>query len=60
MHDLDMWVDGERVGAIEISAAVDPAALELWRLVSTPGQWTDADLAGGWLVTVSRTARAHG
>lgn len=59
MHDLDIWVDGERVGAVEISAAVDPTALELWRLVSTPGQWTDPGLTGGWMVTVSRTAWAR-
>lgn len=59
MHDLDVWVNSERVGAVEISAAVDPQALELWRLVSTPRQWTDATLAGGWMVSVSRTARAR-
>lgn len=59
MHDLDVWVAGARVGAVEISAAVDAQALQLWRLVATPGQWMDPALDGGWTVTVSRIARAR-
>lgn len=59
MHDLDVWVSGACVGAVEISAAVDSQALELWRLVTTPGQWVDPSLAGGWTVKVCRIARAR-
>jgi hypothetical protein len=59
MHDLDVWVGNDCIGAVEISAAVDPAAMELWKLITTPGQWTDQRLSGGWMVTVSRTARAR-
>lgn len=56
MHDLDVWIEGERVGAVEVSAAVDSAALQLWKLVTKPAQWTDDRLDGGWIVTVVRTA----
>lgn len=59
MHDLDIFIAGERVGAVEISAAVDPQALQLWRLVTSPGQWTDPTLTGGWIVSLARTARAR-
>jgi hypothetical protein len=59
MHGLDVWLAGERAGAVEISAAVDSQALELWGLVTTSGQWMDPALAGGWTVTVSRLARAR-
>ena len=59
MHDLDIWVDGRRVGAVEVSAAVDPSALELWNLVADGDLWTDGSLFGGWRVTVERTASAR-
>lgn len=57
MHDLDVWIEDDRVGAVEVSAAVDSAALQLWKLVTKPDQWTDNRLVGGWIVTVSRTAQ---
>jgi hypothetical protein len=57
MHDLEAVLNGDRRAAIEVTAAVDADATELWNIVNGPGRWIEADLTGGWTVTVATNAR---
>lgn len=45
--------------AVEVVAAADAAAIELWKLVNHgDDRWIDQRLAGGWAVELAPTARA--
>ena len=52
MHDLEAVAAGGRRIAIEVTAAVDAEATELWNIVNGDERWIEPDLAGGWGVTV--------
>ncbi len=59
MHDLDIWRGDRRFAAVEVTAAADSESIELWNIVNGGGKtWTDARLAGGWLVTLTPAANA--
>lgn len=60
MHDLDiLYADGQ-AAAVEVTAAADPAAIELWNLMNGRGQrWVVPDLQGGWMVQLDLAARAN-
>jgi hypothetical protein len=57
MHDLDVFSGGGRRAAVEVTAAVDPGSTELWNIVYRDGRWEEAELVGGWRVTVKPNAR---
>lgn len=59
MHDLDVFHGDTRVGAVEVTTAVDRERIELWKAVNgderrciVPG------LVGGWMVSLRPGARA--
>lgn len=56
MYDLVAHLGG-RLAAIEVVAAADAGAVELWNLMNGNGRWTDQRLSGGWAVTVRPGAR---
>jgi hypothetical protein len=56
MHDLDIRVPGEAVEAVEVTAAVDERATELWKVANRDGRWVAPDLGGGWFVYVDPRA----
>jgi hypothetical protein len=57
MHDLNIVYPGQRLAAVEIGAAVDAQATELWNILNGRGRWIEPDLVGGWGVTVKPNAR---
>jgi len=58
MHDPDIVRSGRR-DAVEVTAAADAAAIELWRLVNdSDDTWTVEASAGGWMVWLRPDARA--
>jgi hypothetical protein len=60
MHDLWILQDGSEKQAVEITAAADPEAISLWKLLNASGKrWIDQRLVGGWSVEVTPTARAR-
>lgn len=60
MYDLDLLRAGVPFGAMEITAAADADSIELWNLVNgSRDRWVESNLVGGWLVTVTPTARAR-
>jgi hypothetical protein len=59
MHDLQIDYPGRAPGAVEVTAAADAAAIELWNLVNDKGRWTVAGIVGGWAVELLPTARAN-
>jgi hypothetical protein len=59
MHDLDLIRDGDRFGAVEVTAAADAESIELWKLVNQSGErWIEPSLSGGWTVCLLPAARA--
>lgn len=59
MYDLCAYL-GETIAAIEVVAAADPDAVELWNLMNGNGRWIDNRLSGGWAVTVNPRTRWNG
>lgn len=60
MHDLNLFVDDQVVGAVEISAAGDPKLIRLWNAMNGEREvWSVPGLVGGWLVTAEPGARAN-
>ena len=57
MHDLDLFRDDQRFGAVEVTSAADPESIPLWKLVNTRQRWTEPRLAGGWFVTLLPSTR---
>ncbi len=59
MHDLDVDLPDGRAAAVEVTAAADPASIELWKLVNDRDErWIVPDLLGGWMVMLDPAARA--
>lgn len=59
MHDLTITYPDGRIGAVEVTAAVDGQPLALWKLIRRQGKpWIEPALTGGWLVCVKPSARA--
>lgn len=58
MHDLDILLGGSARAAVEVTAAADGQAIELWNLLNGVGRWIEPALVGGWMVTVNLSARA--
>lgn len=60
MYDFSLMREGRQVGACEVTAVADAAAIELWNLVNGSEEtWTDETLVGGWLVMLQPMARAR-
>lgn len=59
MHDLNIAYTDRSPGAVEVTAAADPASIELWNLVNSGDRWRVPGLVGGWLVDVSPRARGR-
>lgn len=60
MHDLWILPDDSEKQAVEVTAAADPEAIPLWKLLDGTGErWIDNRLAGGWSVEFRPTARAR-
>lgn len=59
MFDLEInYPDGRR-GAVEVTAAADAPAIELWNLVNgVDERWIDPHLVGGWFAVLTPSARA--
>jgi hypothetical protein len=58
MHDLRI-VRGDGDEALEVTAAADPAAIQLWKLLNgAERRWIVPTLAGGWRVELTPTANA--
>ncbi|MCA1713290.1 MAG: hypothetical protein LC789_17275 [Actinobacteria bacterium] len=59
MHDLDIELVDGTVAAVEVTAAADPASIELWKLVNGRDErWIVPGLLGGWMVMLEPAARA--
>lgn len=59
MYDLHVRFENGTTAAVEVTAAADPEAIELWKLVNPPDErWIDDRLAGGWMAELQSTARA--
>ena len=59
MHDLTILYEDGTQAAVEVTAAADPESISLWKLLNEgEGRWTEPDLAGGWAVSFTPTARA--
>lgn len=59
MHDLDIDLPDGTVAAVEVTAAADPASIELWNIVNGgDDRWIVPELAGGWMVSLLPSARA--
>ncbi len=59
MYDLEVhYLDGS-FAAVEVVAAADADAIELWNLVNDSGKWTLPMLVGGWMVELRLNARAN-
>jgi hypothetical protein len=59
MYDLTITYPNGRIGAVEVTTAVDAQPLALWKLIRRLGKpWIEPTLAGGWLVHVKPSARA--
>lgn len=58
MHDFDFRLTNGQLAAVEVTAAADPVAIELWKLVNAEGRWTLPDLYGGWIIELRPGARA--
>jgi hypothetical protein len=53
MYDLKIVYPDGTVGAAEVTRAVDPQQLQLWKLVRRRGKpWIEPNLAGGWQVRI--------
>jgi hypothetical protein len=59
MHDLDIVYDDGARAAVEVTAAADGESIELWNLMNGGGRWVEADLTGGWMVSLVPGARAN-
>lgn len=60
MYDLDILHNDQLPAAVEITAAADAAAIELWNLMNGDhGRWQVSGLRGGWMVTLDPKARAN-
>jgi hypothetical protein len=59
MYDLRIDYPDRDPGAVEVTAAADPAALELWRIINAGEQWVEDGLVGGWAVGIDRHADAR-
>ncbi len=59
MHDLDILYTDRPPAAVEVTAAADPASIELWNLMNSGDRWQVDGLVGGWLVTLDPVARAN-
>jgi hypothetical protein len=60
MHDLELWREGHRFGAVEITAAADRESIELWNIVNgSDERWIEPDLTGGWIVGVEPRAKVR-
>jgi len=59
MYDLAMFRDDALVAAVEVTAAADGESIALWNLMNGGhNRWQEADLVGGWFVTLHPSARA--
>jgi hypothetical protein len=59
MYDLTIAHHDNSIGALEVTAAVEPEQQELWKLVGGRGKrWIEPDLTGGWLVRILPSTRA--
>lgn len=59
MYDLDVYRDGQLFAAVEVTAAANSAAIELWNLVNDEGKrWIEPGLNGGWTVSILPSAKA--
>jgi hypothetical protein len=57
MYDLDI---GD-FGALEITAAIEPEAHTLWKLINDRGhRWIDSRIQGAWIIHLEPSARAKG
>lgn len=59
MHDLDILLDEHTRAAVEVIAAADGEAIALWNLLNgSGGRWIEPTLTGGWMVSITLSARA--
>jgi len=59
MHDLNIMNADGGPAAVEVTAAVDPDSIQLWKLVDERDErWTVPNLQGGWMLHLEPTARA--
>lgn len=60
MYDLELRRDGAAFAAMEVTAAADAESIELWNLINgSDARWIEANILGGWMVTVRPKARAR-
>jgi len=52
MYDLEILGPDGVMGAVEVTAAADPAALQQWNEMNGRGRWIVPDLQGGWVVHI--------
>ena len=57
MYDLIIVYPDRPPGAVEVTAAADPDAIALGRLVYDAERWIVPDIVGGWAASVRPTAR---
>lgn len=59
MYDLDIISSEDMViGAVEVTAAVEPEATAYWRAADHGEPWTDGRITGAWTVHVSQRKRS--
>ena len=60
MYDLRIRYPDRPVAAVEVTAAADSEAIQLWKLVKgSDERWLVEGLAGGWMVLLRPAARAR-
>lgn len=60
MFDLEIHYSTGKRGAVEVTAAGNAAAIELWNIVNSDSRrWIEPDLVGGWSAALLPTARAR-
>lgn len=58
MHDLDVIQEADR-SAVEVTMAADAESTEVWNIMNgTGGRWQVPGIEGGWMVSITPSARA--
>jgi len=53
MHDLNIKYANRPSGAVEVTAAADPAFVETWKLATGGDRWIESNIAGGWMAVIA-------
>ncbi|MFD6148767.1 MULTISPECIES: hypothetical protein [unclassified Streptomyces] len=57
MHDFNLYRNGHRFAALEVTTAMHAAAHEQWQRTPRGNTWTDSRLSGEWTVRLASNAR---